>query len=127
MRGGPSCSAQRNTGVRLATADWILWIDADMVLPPTTVSAALAIATESGADAVAVPEVSVGAGFWTASPGAGAVLLRRRPGPAQPAAAAADLLLDDGGFDPAMAGPETPTCSCGCGRPAPGPRSARTC
>src|SRR5262249_52114874 len=66
VRGGPERSAQRNAGGRPAAADWILWIDADMVLPPTTASAALATAMETGADAVAVPEVSAGPGFWTA-------------------------------------------------------------
>ena len=106
VRGGPERSAQRNTGVRLATADWILWIDADMVLPPTTVSAALATAKESGADAVAVPEVSVGAGFWTACRALERSCYVDDPGLHNPRLLRRDLLLGDGEFDPAMAGPE---------------------
>ena len=106
VRGGPERSAQRNTGVRLATADWILWIDADMVLPPTTVSAALATAAQTGADAVAVPEVSVGPGFWTACRALERSCYVDDPSLHNPRLLRRDLLLGDGGFDPSMAGPE---------------------
>jgi arabinofuranan 3-O-arabinosyltransferase len=106
VRGGPERSAQRNTGVRLATADWILWIDADMVLPPTTVSAALATARETGADAVAVPEVSVGPGFWTACRALERSCYVDDPSLHNPRLLRRGLLLGDGEFDPAMAGPE---------------------
>ncbi len=37
VRGGPERSAQRNSGVGLAGGEWVLWVDSDMVLPPTTV------------------------------------------------------------------------------------------
>ncbi len=106
VRGGPERSAQRNTGVRLATADWILWIDADMVLPPETVSAALATARQTGADAVAVPEISVGAGFWTSCRALERSCYVDDPGLHNPRLLRRDLLLGDGIFDPAMAGPE---------------------
>jgi GT2 family glycosyltransferase len=106
VRGGPERSAQRNTGVRLAAAEWILWIDADMVLPPTTVSAALATAKQTGADAVAVPEVSVGAGFWTACRALERSCYVDDPGLHNPRLLRRDLLLGEGEFDPAMAGPE---------------------
>jgi glycosyltransferase involved in cell wall biosynthesis len=106
VRGGPERSAQRNTGVRLATADWILWIDADMVLPPTTVSAALATAARTGADAVAVPEVSVGPGFWTACRALERSCYLDDPSLHNPRLVRRELLLSDGEFDPAMAGPE---------------------
>ena len=106
VRGGPERSAQRNTGVRLATAGWVLWIDADMVLPPTTVSAALATAEQTRADAVAVPEVSVGAGFWTACRGLERSCYVDEPGLHNPRLLRRALLLGDGAFDSAMAGPE---------------------
>jgi GT2 family glycosyltransferase len=106
VRGGPERSAQRNAGVRLATAGWILWIDADMVLPPTTISAALATATESGADAVAVPEVSVGTGYWTACRALERSCYVDDPSLHNPRLLRRELLLGDGAFDPAMAGPE---------------------
>jgi len=106
VRGGPERSAQRNAGVRLATADWILWIDADMVLPPTAVSSALATAKESGADAVAVPEVSVGPGFWTACRALERSCYVDEPSLHNPRLLRRHLLLADGEVDPAMAGPE---------------------
>jgi arabinofuranan 3-O-arabinosyltransferase len=106
VRDGPERSAQRNAGVRLATADWILWIDADMVLPPTTVSAALATAKETGADAVAVPEVSAGPGFWTACRALERSCYVDDPSLHNPRLLRRNLLLGEGEFDPAMAGPE---------------------
>jgi glycosyltransferase involved in cell wall biosynthesis len=106
VRGGPERSAQRNTGVRLAAADWILWIDADMVLPPTTVSATLATAKQTGADAVAVPEISVGPGFWTACRALERSCYVDDPALHNPRLLRRDLLLGAGEFDPAMAGPE---------------------
>jgi GT2 family glycosyltransferase len=105
VRGGPERSAQRNTGVRLASTEWVLWVDSDMVLPPGTVSAALATAKETGAGAVAVPEVSVGAGFWTACRALERSCYVDDPSLHNPRLLRRDLLLD-GGFDPAMAGPE---------------------
>jgi glycosyltransferase involved in cell wall biosynthesis len=106
VRGGPERSAQRNTGARLATAAWVLWIDADMVLPPTTVSAALATAEETGADAVAVPEISVGPGFWTACRALERSCYVDDPALHNPRLLRRHLLLGDAAFDPAMAGPE---------------------
>jgi glycosyltransferase involved in cell wall biosynthesis len=104
--GGPERSAQRNAGVRLATADWVLWIDADMVLPPATVSAALATAKEAGADAVAVPEVTVGSGFWTACRALERSCYVDDPALHNPRLLRRELLAGAGAFDPAMAGPE---------------------
>jgi GT2 family glycosyltransferase len=106
VRGGPERSAQRNTGVRHATTEWVLWVDSDMVLPPGTVSSALATASETGADAVAVPEVSVGAGFWTACRALERACYVDDPSLHNPRLLRRELLLGDGGFDPAMAGPE---------------------
>ena len=106
VRGGPERSAQRNAGVRLAAADWILWIDADMVLPPATVSAALATAEQTGADAVAVPELSVGPGFWTACRALERSCYVDDASLHNPRLLRRELLLGDGAFDSAMAGPE---------------------
>ncbi len=63
---GPERSAQRNLGPERATGEWILWIDADMELPPTIVEAAMAVALDEEADGVFIPEVTVGDGYWTA-------------------------------------------------------------
>jgi GT2 family glycosyltransferase len=106
VRGGPERSAQRNSGVRLASTEWVLWVDSDMVLPPDTVSAALATAKETGAAAVAVPEVSVGPGFWTACRALERSCYVDDPSLHNPRLLRRDLLLGLGEFDPAMAGPE---------------------
>jgi glycosyltransferase involved in cell wall biosynthesis len=63
---GPERSAQRNLGIERAQGPWVLWIDADMELPPTIVERAMAEALAEGADGVFVPEVTVGDGYWTA-------------------------------------------------------------
>jgi arabinofuranan 3-O-arabinosyltransferase len=77
-----------------------------MVLPPTTVSAALATAEQAGAEAVAVPEVSVGPGFWTACRTLERSCYVDDPTLHNPRLLRRDLLLGYGAFDPTMAGPE---------------------
>jgi glycosyltransferase involved in cell wall biosynthesis len=63
---GPERSAQRNAGIERSTGEWVLYVDADMVLEPDVVSSALAAARGHDAAGVFVPEDSVGPGFWTA-------------------------------------------------------------
>ncbi|MFN8018209.1 MAG: glycosyltransferase [Acidimicrobiales bacterium] len=63
---GPERSAQRNLGIERAKGPWVLWIDADMELPPTIVERAMAVALDEEADGVFIPEVTVGDGYWTA-------------------------------------------------------------
>ena len=41
---GPERSAQRNLGWRTATAEWVVILDADMILPEPTIQEILAIA-----------------------------------------------------------------------------------
>lgn len=66
IQAGPERSAQRNLGIEHASGEWILWIDADMVLTPRVVEDAVRAAVSAEADAVFIPEVTVGTGFWTA-------------------------------------------------------------
>jgi glycosyltransferase involved in cell wall biosynthesis len=63
---GPERSAQRNLGIERAKGPWVLWIDADMELPPTIIERAMEVALDEDADGVFVPEVTVGDGYWTA-------------------------------------------------------------
>ena len=60
---GPERSAQRNHGARTYPAEFVGFIDADMVLQPTVVAEAVA-ALRAGAGSVIVPERTVGSGFW---------------------------------------------------------------
>lgn len=63
---GPERSAQRNLGWRTAKAEWVLVLDADMILPRETAEEILAIAEGRGdgpADAYWIPEVRTGSGL----------------------------------------------------------------
>lgn len=65
VQSGPERSSQRNLGVEKASGDWIIWIDADMELPATIIERALDAAELESAEAVFIPEVTVGDGYWT--------------------------------------------------------------
>ncbi len=66
IQAGPERSAQRNLGVDNASGEYVLWIDADMVLTPHVVEDAVEAARAHDAVAVFIPEVTVGSGFLTA-------------------------------------------------------------
>lgn len=63
LHAGPERSAQRNLGARTFPADYLGFIDADMVLQPKVVEEAVAL-LRKGAGSVIVPERTVGQGFW---------------------------------------------------------------
>ena len=62
---GPERSAQRNLGWHKASADWVLVLDADMILPAPTVEEILALCRDPATDCAAywIPEVRTGTGF----------------------------------------------------------------
>lgn len=106
LTAGPERSAQRNLGVRTARGEWILWIDADMILEPTVVSRCLQVARQSGAVAVSIPERTIGPGYWTACRALERSCYLDDPSLFNPRMLRRDYLLGMGGFDEAMAGPE---------------------
>jgi len=65
FRAGPERSAQRNAGVARSSGEFVLWIDADMVLPAKVVGEAVEATLDGDADGAFVPEVTVGRGYWT--------------------------------------------------------------
>ena len=61
---GPERSEQRNFGAQEARGEFLLFIDADMELEADVVSSCLEKASE-GFDAVVIPAISLGQGFWS--------------------------------------------------------------
>lgn len=63
--GGPERSAQRNTGARIGSGEYVVFIDSDMVLQPRVIEQCVQTLTEDAAgSAVIIPETSEGEGFW---------------------------------------------------------------
>ena len=62
---GPERSAQRNLGWRTATADWVVVLDADMILPQETIGEILDCCRlqSTAVEAYWIPEVRTGSGI----------------------------------------------------------------
>ena len=61
---GPERSAQRNFGFKKSHGEYLLFVDADMVLEPGVVKDCVDTLQEENAGAVIIPEKSKGIGFW---------------------------------------------------------------
>lgn len=61
---GPERSAQRNFGAAQATGEFLLFLDADMVLTPGVVRACLTALAAPEIVAAFIPERIIGDGFW---------------------------------------------------------------
>lgn len=103
---GPERSAQRNTGVEAAEGEWVLWLDSDMILPPTSIETAVRTAERSGATGVALPERTIGDGFWTRCRALERECYLNQPWLHNPRLVRRDFLTGEGGFRLDMSGPE---------------------
>lgn len=62
---GPERSAQRNFGAKKSKGDYLLFLDADMILAPNTVKECLdAIRKSNKVGAIEIPEQSIAFSFW---------------------------------------------------------------
>ena len=61
---GPERSSQRNYGAQVANGEYLLYLDADMILSPTVIEECLEKCERGRVDALYVPERIVGEGFW---------------------------------------------------------------
>jgi len=62
---GPERSAQRNYGAKKAKGEYLLIHDSDIYFHPDSVQECVDLAIEQQADAVILPEKSIGEGYWT--------------------------------------------------------------
>jgi glycosyltransferase involved in cell wall biosynthesis len=61
---GPERSAQRNFGAENASGEYLFFVDSDMELTPKVVEECVKCVSE-GYDAIIIPEITVGEGFWS--------------------------------------------------------------
>jgi len=106
LRGGPERSAQRNLGIGHAAGEWICYVDADMELGPDVIERAVLAGETADAVGVAIPEESVGEGFWTRCRALERRCLRDQPELRWPRLVRTRYLRDTGGFAPWLTGTE---------------------
>ncbi len=98
LRGGPERSAQRNLGIAHAAGEWVCYVDADMELGPDVIERAVLAGEADDAVGVAIPEESVGPGFWTRCRTLERRCLRDEPGLLWPRLIRTWYLRHTGGF-----------------------------
>jgi glycosyltransferase involved in cell wall biosynthesis len=103
---GPERSAQRNAGLSMARGPWFLWLDSDMILPPDAIATALRTAERHDAAGVALPERTIGEGFWTACRALERSCYLDEPWLHNPRLLRTEYLKALGGFHLGMSGPE---------------------
>jgi hypothetical protein len=106
LRGGPERSAQRNLGIDHAAGEWVCYLDADMELGPEVLERAVRAGMAGGAVGVAIPEESVGPGFWTRCRALERRCLCDEPDLLWPRLVRTGYLRDTGGFAPWLTGTE---------------------
>jgi arabinofuranan 3-O-arabinosyltransferase len=64
IRSSASRSAARNIGMSGSEGKYLLFLDSDMELTPNVVSECVEVTSKQNLDAVMIPEIRVGDGFW---------------------------------------------------------------
>lgn len=103
---GPERSAQRNRGIVESTGEWIMWLDSDINLPPNALSLAVKTAREHDVIGVALPERTIGTGFWTECRALERECYLNAPWLHNPRLLKRDFMIGEGAFDEGMSGPE---------------------
>jgi glycosyltransferase involved in cell wall biosynthesis len=106
VQAGPERATQRNLGIERARGEWVLWIDADMELPPEAAERALAAAHAASAVGVFIPEATIGNGFWTSCRALERRCYHGEPRIEAPRLLRTGYLRDLGGFNEQLAGTE---------------------
>lgn len=104
---GPERSAQRNYGAKKSIGEYLLFLDADMLLTPNVIKDCLEKTREkSNVGGVVIPETSFGKGFWAKTK-----IFERKLNLGEPYFEAARFFPKRvfwklGGYDEALTGPE---------------------
>jgi glycosyltransferase involved in cell wall biosynthesis len=107
LTAGPERSAQRNVGARAASGSYMFFVDSDMVLEQDVVAECLGELRTSSAEAVVVPEISFGKGFWARCKAFERSFYAGDDTIEAARFFPADVFVEVGGFDEALAaGPE---------------------
>jgi len=61
---GPERAAQRNLGIKESSGEYILYLDADMILSKNLIEESVSLSQKEGFFALYVPEKIIGEGFW---------------------------------------------------------------
>ena len=103
---GPERSAQRNAGFDAAGGEWVVWLDSDIYLTPDSLRIAIETAEAEKADGVALPERTIGEGFWTRCRALERECYLNVPELHNPRVLRRDFMTGEGAFDTRMSGPE---------------------